>query len=134
VHRLPNLPARSPATSRRFVAFVAQQNGQFLVRQRPAGIVNALLWEFPNIEVPPNRFDAKTAAHSIFGSSLETFEMLCTIRHAITRYKITMNVFRLPHKTKIDFSGVEGRWLKEHQLHLLPFASAHKKVLRWLKR
>jgi A/G-specific adenine glycosylase len=133
VHRLPNIATRSKITPRRFIAFVAQQKGQFLVRQRPAGIVNALLWEFPNIEVPPTMFDAKTAAQSIFGSSMETFEPLCTVRHAITRYKITMDVFRLPDKAGIDLSGVKGRWLKEHQLHLLPFASAHKKVLQWLK-
>ena len=51
VAELPNLGIREFATPRRFVAFVVEQEGRFLVRQRPAGVVNAHLWEFPNVEV-----------------------------------------------------------------------------------
>ena len=133
VHRFPNTIARPRPTPRRFIAFVAQQEDQFLVRQRPAGIVNALLWEFPNIEVTQAAFDVRAASHSIFGRAIETFQPLCTIRHAITRYKITMDVFRIADKRRNNFSAVKGRWLSEQQLRLLAFPSAHRKVLQWLK-
>jgi A/G-specific adenine glycosylase len=52
---LPNLGKRTTATARRFIAFVVGQRGRFLVRQRPAGVVNAHLWEFPNVEIVPNQ-------------------------------------------------------------------------------
>src|SRR6185503_11908462 len=48
---LPNLGERAKATGRRFVAFVVERDGKYLVRQRPEGVVNAHLWEFPNVEV-----------------------------------------------------------------------------------
>ena len=51
VEQLPNLGERATATARRFMAFIVESNGRFLVRQRPAGIVNGHLWEFPNAEV-----------------------------------------------------------------------------------
>ena len=51
VEALPNLGKRETAIARRFVAFIVERNGRFLIRQRPAGVVNAHLWEFPNVEV-----------------------------------------------------------------------------------
>jgi A/G-specific adenine glycosylase len=51
VGELPNLGKREAATARRFVAFVVERNRRFLVHQRPAGAVNAHLWEFPNVEI-----------------------------------------------------------------------------------
>jgi A/G-specific adenine glycosylase len=51
VAELPNLGRRTATTAQRFIAFVIERNGKFLVRQRPAGVVNAYLWEFPNIEM-----------------------------------------------------------------------------------
>ena len=55
IAELPNLGKRKAATARRFIAFVIERNGLFLVRQRPAGVVNAHLWEFPNVEIDPNQ-------------------------------------------------------------------------------
>jgi len=54
VEELPNLGRRTAATARRFIAFAVNRQGRFLVRQRPAGVVNAHLWEFPNVEIHPN--------------------------------------------------------------------------------
>ena len=50
VEELPNLGKREAATARTFFAFVIERDGKFLVQQRPVGIVNAHLWEFPNFE------------------------------------------------------------------------------------
>jgi A/G-specific adenine glycosylase len=51
IPELPNIAKRAAATARRFVAFVIECRGKFLVRQRPENVVNAHLWEFPNVEV-----------------------------------------------------------------------------------
>ena len=51
VEELPNLGKRETATARHFVAFAVECAGKFLVQQRPTGVVNANLWEFPNIEI-----------------------------------------------------------------------------------
>ena len=64
IGELPNLGKREAATARRFVAFVVERNGRFLVRQRPAGVVNAHLWEFPNVEIQPAQWQSRKAVQS----------------------------------------------------------------------
>jgi hypothetical protein len=75
------------------------------------------------------------AASSILGIAPTVLEPLGTIHHSITRYRIRLEVYRA--------SGVGGdgawretsetKWLTPRQLAQLPFASAHRKILRqWL--
>jgi len=130
--QLPNLRARPRATRQRFVAFVAQKHGQFLVRQRPAGVLNAHLWEFPNIEINSRDPDLKQAARKSLRTSLATFDPLCSIRHSITRYRITLEVFRVTGTDADRCSRAEGAWLNPRQLLVLPFASAHRQILNHL--
>jgi A/G-specific adenine glycosylase len=180
VEKLPDLGKREIATARRFVAFIVENNGHFLVRQRPAGVVNAHLWEFPNVEVgapvsrPAARLNAVSrrnlssgipqsralrlgeprsesvadAAIQIFGFTPAYIKPLCTVKHSITRYRITLDVFRVnlggtsstsPHSEKAKLAtrvtrpseGI-GIWQTPAQMHELAFTSAHRKVLRVL--
>jgi A/G-specific adenine glycosylase len=149
VHLLPNIPRRAPATSRRFFAFVINRNSRFLVRQRPADVVNAHLWEFPNIEIN-GETDIHKIAETALGFHPQSLEPARTIKHTITRYRITLDVFRglaegrsshlrsSRRKEAQSFYSPSrpepkvpsgSRWLKLHDLHTLPFSSAHKKIL-----
>jgi A/G-specific adenine glycosylase len=199
VDQLPNLNSQPPTTARRFVAFVCEDQGSFLVRQRPAGVVNAHLWEFPNIEispaanegvatarrhkkfqnleihpdanvvgrVPPHgvhlnklEIDAlKRAATKILGKIPASLTKLCTIKHSITRYRITLDVFKVgssrcddrtgasrfpharspkvyPRKTSLPHSTAPSpltvpahAWLPLKKLNRLAFPGAHRKIL-----
>ena len=133
VHQLPGLSRRVRATPCRFVAFVAQKRGLFLVRQRPAGGVNAHLWEFPNLELSPDDSDLKRAARTALGVRPRTLKPLATIRHSITRYRITLEVYQVPGcETATLPVGTRGRWLGRSRLKQLAFTSAHKQILRRL--
>jgi A/G-specific adenine glycosylase len=178
VEKLPNLGPREAATARHFVAFVAERNGRFLVRQRPAGVVNAHLWEFPNLEIELDRgsspakrdqsahysckdgksrltsaatvqqFDLETAfiAKQL---GLESYEAtpFCTVKHSITRYRITLEVFRIrlggtngaSRRLKKAKSGTcitrpseMGMWKTPPQMRQLAFSSAHRTILEKL--
>jgi len=180
VEQFPNLAKRAAATQRRFLAFVIKNRGRYLVRQRPAGQVNAHLWEFPNVEIPANplipsfspnggegarRADegvapkrslrertsvrsplgevrvssprllpiqqASDLANAHLGLRLTHVQKLCTLKHTITRYRITLDVVIADCGLRIADSPEEnGRWLKPAELHLLPFTSAHGKILQ----
>jgi A/G-specific adenine glycosylase len=123
VAELPNLGKREAATARRFVAFIAERNGRFLVRQRPAGVVNAHLWEFPNVEIFNGKFNAKLMAENILGIKSSSIKLLCTIKHSITRYRITLEAFRVMP------GGTTSRiWKTPAQMRRLAFTAAHKKL------
>jgi len=171
VAELPNLGRRIATTARRFMAFVVERRGRFLVRQRPAGVVNAHLWEFPNVEINPSRSTSGrqsahysgrksqsrlTSAASILGVDPEIvqaaknlgFEIrnakpLCTVRHSITRYRITLEAWRASFggssSAKPKNPGRRGTppsetgvWRTTGQMQRLAFTSAHRKILRAL--
>ena len=130
VNELPGLTRRTQVTPRRFVAFIAQRAGRFLVRQRPAGVVNAELWEFPNLELAPGDSDLKRAARSVLGVPAETIELLGIVKHSITRYRITLEVYRVASRPGVAIPAAGGRWLGRSRMNQLAFASAHKQILR----
>jgi A/G-specific adenine glycosylase len=129
VNELPNLGKREAATARRFVAFVVEQNGSFLVRQRPAGVVNAHLWEFPNVEIFNGKSDPKLAAKNVLGITPSKLQPLCTVKHSITRYRITLEAFRAQLRgTSHTNSSKVGIWKTAAQMQRLAFTAAHKKL------
>jgi A/G-specific adenine glycosylase len=132
IRELPSLSRRIRATPHRFVAFIAQQRSRFLVRQRPAGVVNAHLWEFPNLQLSPADSDLPRAARSVLGVRPEALELLATIKHSITRYRITLEAYRVTSRQADRIPAAKGRWLGRSQLRQLAFTSAHKQILQRL--
>ena len=154
VLELPDLGRRVRATPRRFVAFVVRHRNRFLVRQRPAGVVNAHLWEFPNLELELEDSDIRRVAHKALGLTPKVLQPLCVIKHSITRYRIALEVFQATghhvSKTKAiterlrygvfqatghhvsKTARVMGHWLDEKELSQRAFASAHKQILQRL--
>jgi len=124
--QLPNSAQRTKMTARRFIAFVVERNGRLLVRQRPAGVLNSQLWEFPNLEILDDATPLQLARKA-FGRAPAKLEPLGTIRHSITRYRITLEVCR----AELSNSALrtEGYWLTQPQLQELAFTGAHKKIL-----
>lgn len=146
--KLPSRGKRAESTARHFIAFVVERNGKFLVHHRPAGVVNAHLWEFPNIEV---KADDSRSRHSMRTASVtsktdaqrteEPYQLtafciaspkpLCIVKHSITRYRITLEAWRA--KLADPSIKISGRWLSPAQLHKFAFTSAHKRILTHLR-
>ena len=126
IEDLPNLGKRKPATARRFIAFAIESSGRFLVKQRPDGIVNAHLWEFPNVEINGAKSVAKDVFKSQFGFAPKSISPLCTVKHSITRYRITLEAFAVSlKKPPVKADGV---WKTPAQMRRLAFTAAHKKL------
>ena len=128
--QLPNLGERLTATARRFVACVVERDGTLLVRQRPAGVVNAHLWEFPNVEVPlrTSSAEAQRALEAELGAVIETLTPLLTVKHSITRFRITLEAFR-GTLNEGNLRPTAGEWVGAARLRQLPFTSAHRRML-----
>ena len=138
VHELPAMARRPRTTQRRFAAFIAQRDGRLLVRQRPAGVVNAHLWEFPNTELAEPALIARDrrksslhqAALKELGWRPGMMELLCTIKHSITRYRISLDAYRVEPNGQATVAKPANRWLTPKQMQRLAFTSAHKQVLQ----
>jgi A/G-specific adenine glycosylase len=143
VEELPNLGKREAATARHFIAFAVECDGKFLVQQRPAGVVNAHLWEFPNVEVTGTKPDAAAAFKKLIGVKPRTIQPLRTVKHSITRYRITLEAFLVhlggtsstsPRSknggfgTRITRPSKKNRWLAPEEFDSIAFSSAHKKL------
>ena len=130
--RIEDYPATSPrprATQRRFVAFVVERGGRLLLRQRPAGVVNAFLWEFPNFELTGANGKMNKTARRRF-ERLPNLLWFCSIKHSITRFRITLDVFRAALRNGTPPPPFERtRWLTRAELEQLPFTGAHKRIL-----
>jgi len=128
--RLPNLGPRVKTTARHFIAFIVERNGRFLVRQRPDGVVNAQLWEFPNVELETRRKglqQVRTAALRL-QLKLATPRPVHTVKHTITRFRILLQAFRAEAVNPRSDPGF--RWLTRTQLGKLAWTSAHRKTLQ----
>jgi A/G-specific adenine glycosylase len=130
VNEIPNLGERAPATRRRFLACVIEREGLVLVRQRPEAVVNAHLWEFPNVEVPtclpaPRR---RARIEAELGCALESMAPLTTVKHAITRYRVTLEAMR-GELNGASPCTTAGKWIPLGKLEKLAFTSAHRRVL-----
>jgi A/G-specific adenine glycosylase len=134
IKELPGITPRPPTTRRRFVAFVINRGAEVLVRQRPAGIVNAHLWEFPNLEVPNQDGDPEKAAWKLLRVAPAGLSPLCTIRHSITRYRIQLDAFEAHFVNSMLRQLKTGTWVRRNRLHRLAFASAHKKIVDHLAK
>lgn len=129
--RTTELPALGPTPAsieRRFVAFVVQKRGRFLVRRRPAGVVNARLWEFPNFEVAGGRADILRLAKGVVGACRVSLDPCFRVKHTITRYRITVDVFRVEALKDSSIRAPGRRWCSLSGLEKLAFPSAHRKI------
>ncbi|MFM2082250.1 MAG: hypothetical protein RL380_941, partial [Verrucomicrobiota bacterium] len=73
----------------------------------------------PNVESPTHDEDFAVAPNA---------ELLVTVRHSITRYRITLTAWRATVPEKVS-----GEWRTLVQLEKLAFTAAHKKILARLK-
>ena len=129
VERFPNLRPRNASISKRIAAFVVSRRGRFLVRQRPPGVVNAHLWEFPNAEWSGKDADLRWAARRALRFTPASLEKICEIPHSITRYRIRLEAFRAagPRNGKPPVQA--GLWLRIRELDRCALPSAHRKIL-----
>ncbi len=130
IEQLPNLAERIASTARRFAACVVERHGTVLVRQRAKGEVNAHLWEFPNVEVALKSSRARTHRdlETELGCAILALHPLVTVKHTITRYRMTLEAFRGELNGTMPRENA-GQWVAREELDRLPFTSAHRRIL-----
>jgi len=126
VEEFPTPARRAAVTQRRFIALVVSDGGRLLVRRRAATVVNAGLWEFPNVEVDVN---TKHLRPWVAPFEIAARDPFVRVRHSITRYRILLEAYHAELPAGPAAAAAGAAWKTPEQLKKLPFTSAHRKVL-----
>lgn len=127
--QFPESSPRAATEARRFATALLRHQDRWLVRQRPAGMVNAGYWEFPNTEVLGND-DPLSALAGWLGIPADNFTPFGILRHAITRYRMTQHLFRAEVPRTLPLP--EARWVSLADLEALALTGPHRRLARTL--
>ncbi len=123
----PYKAVRPRSVARFFLVLVIARGRRFLVRPRPNGVVNAGFWEFPNFELFGDATERQEAAAKILKGFSKVSRWTRTYHQSITRYRLTLEPYWVSGKVT---SPKGASWLTLAEMNALPFAGAHRKILR----
>jgi A/G-specific adenine glycosylase len=126
----PQTAARGEAVPRHFMVLVVECGSRVLARQRPAGVVNGGLWEFPNFELAVGD---TTALAAILGEFARfNPRPLTRLAHSITKYRITLEVYQGKASSEREAAFLKAIWLGRKEIARRAFTGAHRKIARLL--
>jgi A/G-specific adenine glycosylase len=133
--QIPPATTRPRYTELREAAVVIRRNGRVLMRQCLKGERWAGLWDFPRFPLEAvgplfarEEVMAKVAAQT--GIECELPSLLKTLRHGVTRYRITLDCYTTAYVSGRvrSPSGAPIRWISPRQLAGLPLSSTGRKI------
>jgi A/G-specific adenine glycosylase len=130
--KLPRKGAATRTRARRMLAFWCCRGNDVLVWQRPAGGVNAGLWELPGEEAAPDSAPLAVAQNRL-GADVVAVAPVMSFRHAITSSRIQLEVYSVIPAPGGRLDPGAGRWVAREALGTLAFSAAHRRVLNHLE-
>jgi A/G-specific adenine glycosylase len=97
-NKIPKLVSKPKITAVREAAVVVRKNGRILLRQRPKGERWEGMWDFPRFELAseeplPMRQELVAKVRQQTGVAVEPGSLLHTLKHSVTRYRITLDCY-----------------------------------------
>jgi A/G-specific adenine glycosylase len=114
------------------VVAVIEKDGKLLLQQRPPGGLLAGLWEFPGGKVEPGESLKAALRREIreeLGVGIVNVRRLTTVRHAYTRFRVTLHAFRCGIGTGRLKPGLRRRWVALPALRRYPLPSGSVKIV-----
>jgi A/G-specific adenine glycosylase len=134
-HKIPRAKAKQQYTSVRAAAVVIVRGGRVLLRQCTEGERWAGLWDFPRFEVENEgplfaREEIIEKVRQQTGVTCALGELLTTLKHGVTRYRITLECYRAAYLSGRPDSknGSSVRWLSTKELAELPLSTTGRKI------
>jgi A/G-specific adenine glycosylase len=135
---IPRKAERPDVTDVREVALAVWRGPRVLLAQRPADARRwANMWEFPHGELGPDEsYDAAAGRllGSLTGLTAEVGPELLTVRHGVTRFRITLVCLEAEYKGGEFASAAyaRGLWLRPTELARYPVSTPQRRLARAL--
>jgi A/G-specific adenine glycosylase len=139
-HRIPAVAKPQATTDVREAAVIVRRNGAVLMRQCGAGERWAGLWDFPRFAVEAEgplfvheELAAKVAAQT--GLAVAPNGLLHTLRHGVTRFRITLDCYEAKAVGGRLRSTAERpvKWQRLGDIDALPLSTTGRKLARLIK-
>jgi A/G-specific adenine glycosylase len=109
--------------------------GKWWLRQRTVEERWAGLWDFPRFEPTSSRSaissENSAQASKVLGFPVELVEKIRTIKHGVTRFRITLHLYAA-RKVGRGIHGREGRWFSKEELNQVPLTVPARRLSSFL--
>jgi A/G-specific adenine glycosylase len=129
-------PKKRPAAKIETVVAVIEENGRFLIQRRPPSGLMAGLWEFPGGKREKGESLEGALRRELgeeLGASVETARLLLKVRHAYTRFQVTLYAYETILKNVPALDRRTHRWVSRRGLDGYPFPSGNARIIGFLK-
>ncbi len=134
-NKLPRLRARQKPTAVREAAIVIYKSGRVLLRQRTPGERWELMWDFPRFELESEgplfaREEIVAKVREQSGIVCEPGNLLTTIRHGVTRFRITLDCYEAQFRSgRVSSTGeAPTRWIRPSRLTDFPLSVSARRL------
>jgi A/G-specific adenine glycosylase len=132
--QLPTPKAKQSFESVREAAVIVEHRGRVFLRQCAPGERWAGLWDFARFSIGNKRGRAlqeelQVKVREQAGLDVEAFEKLTTLKHGVTRFRITLDCYRA-ECTKQTRLKPGNRWVNVRELAELPLSTTGRKLAR----
>jgi len=138
--KIPLAKPKTEYTSLFEAAVVLKKNGSVLLRQCIAGERWAGLWDFPRFEIDEAEGEARDReivhkVHELTGITCEPGPRMKTIKHGVTRYRITLDCYLAQFVSGRARSTKQKpvRWVRMSELAKYPLSTTGRKMARLVK-
>jgi A/G-specific adenine glycosylase len=135
VARIPPPKQKADIEQVREAAVIVRRKGRVLLAQRPEGARWAGLWDFPRFpltatESDPQRRELRAALRQLTGIDARLNRLLTTLRHSVTRFRITLDCYDAIYQRDGGGATVPTRWLRPDELADYPLSTTGRKLAK----
>ncbi|HZZ76868.1 MAG TPA: A/G-specific adenine glycosylase [Gemmataceae bacterium] len=131
-HDIPRRPDAVEITLIEEVAIIVRKRDRVLLVQRPDTGRWAGMWEMPHAPTDANSPDvAALCLLDSLGLTGDIVGPLTTIRHSVTRFRITMTCLQAQHRSGRP-NAASFAWVRPHELSTYPLATPQRRLAQVL--
>ena len=129
-------PKRRSAEKIETVVGLIESRGRILVQRRPSAGLLAGLWEFPGGKREKGEGLEAALRRELkeeLGAEVRSAKLLLKVRHAYTRFLVSLYAYETELKDEPSVDGRDRRWVARSALKRYPFPSGSAKIIRYLE-
>ena len=132
--RIPRPKAKPKIEQVREAAVIVRRRGRVLLVKRGDGGRWAGLWDFPRFPLDAEhaagrRIGLIDGVRQLTGVQIAPGELLATLRHAVTRFHITLECFAADYVAETNGeTAIEKKWARLADIDSLPLSSTGRKI------